>query len=111
MITSIKTIFILSSLVLLTSCGFSYSEKPEFENKASDTLNTKKNNNEPNYLFGIPADSFNLVSGHIRPNGFLSTILLEHGISMKEIDQLVRNSGSVFDVKKNQGREKLYSFP
>lgn len=99
MITRIQIIFLLSSLALLTSCGFSYSEKPEFENKASDTLNTK-NNNKPNYLFGIPADSFNLVSGHIRPNGFLSTILLEHGISMQEIDQLVRNSESVFDVKK-----------
>ncbi len=99
MITRIQIIFLLSSLALLTSCGFSYSEKPETGNKDSDTLITK-DNNEPNYLFGIPADSFNLVSGHIRPNGFLSTILLEHGISMQEIDQLVRNSESVFDVKK-----------
>ena len=99
MITRIQIIFLFSSLALLTSCGFSYTEKPEPGNKASDTL-SKKDNSEPNYLFGIPADSFNLVSGHIRPNGFLSTILLEHGISMQEIDQLVRNSGSVFDVKK-----------
>ena len=31
-------------------------------------------------MYGIPSDSFELVSGHIKRNGFLSEILLKHGI-------------------------------
>jgi murein DD-endopeptidase MepM/ murein hydrolase activator NlpD len=51
-------------------------------------------------MYGIPSDSFDLVSGHIKRNGFLSEILLKHGISMQEIDQTLKNSRSVFDVRK-----------
>ncbi len=53
----------------------------------------------PALTFGIPADSFTLITGRFKPNRFLSQILLEHGISMNEIDQLVNNSRSVFDVR------------
>ncbi len=55
--------------------------------------------NLPTLSFGIPVDSFNLIPGHIKRNGFLSQILLQHGISMQEIDQVVRNSDSIFDVR------------
>jgi murein DD-endopeptidase MepM/ murein hydrolase activator NlpD len=64
-----------------------------------DPVSIQKNNS-PSFLFGIPADSFNLISGHIPRNGFLSRILLEHGISMQEIQQVVSNSDTVFDVRK-----------
>lgn len=50
-------------------------------------------------LYGIPVDSFDQVTGHFKPNGFLSDILVKHGISLNEIDQLIRNSKSVFDVR------------
>ncbi|HEX7493659.1 MAG TPA: peptidoglycan DD-metalloendopeptidase family protein, partial [Bacteroidales bacterium] len=56
--------------------------------------------NSPVFMYGIPSDSFDLVSGHIKLNGFLSEILLKHGISMQEIDQTLKNSRSVFDVRK-----------
>lgn len=49
--------------------------------------------------FGIPIDSFNIIQGRIKRNGFLSQILLQHGISMQEIDQVMRNSDSIFDVR------------
>ncbi len=52
------------------------------------------------FMYGIPSDSFNLLTGHIKRNGFLSQILIEHGITMEEIDRLIRNSAAVFDVKK-----------
>ncbi|MGB8489840.1 MAG: peptidoglycan DD-metalloendopeptidase family protein [Bacteroidales bacterium] len=52
------------------------------------------------FLYGIPSDSFILVSGRMKRNGFLSEILLEHGITMQEIDVLVKNSKAVFDVRK-----------
>ena len=51
-------------------------------------------------MYGIPSDSFDLVTGHIKRNGFLSEILLKHGISMQEIDQVLKNSKTVFDVRK-----------
>jgi len=54
----------------------------------------------PVFMYGIPSDSFDLVTGHIKRNGFLSEILLRHGITMQEIDQTLKNSRSVFDVRK-----------
>ena len=98
MIHRLKSILIISSVILLSSCKYVHRENQGLQDMVSDTLPVQEQN-EPNYLFGIPSDSFNLISGHIRPNGFLSNILLEHGISMQEIDQLVKNSESVFDVK------------
>jgi hypothetical protein len=51
-------------------------------------------------MYGIPVDSFDLISGHIKRNGFLSEILLNNGVTMQQIDQVIRNSKSVFDVRK-----------
>jgi murein DD-endopeptidase MepM/ murein hydrolase activator NlpD len=51
-------------------------------------------------MYGIPSDSFSLLTGHIKRNGFLSQILLEHGITMEEIDKVIKNSVAVFDVRK-----------
>jgi murein DD-endopeptidase MepM/ murein hydrolase activator NlpD len=50
-------------------------------------------------IYGIPVDSFDQVQGHFKPNGFLSDILVRHGVSLSEIDQVIRNSKSVFDVR------------
>jgi len=109
MITRIKITFLLSSIILFTSCRYFSKDNPELQGLVSDTLPAQEGKT-PNYLFGIPSDSFNLISGHIRPNGFLSNILLEHGISMQEIDQLVRNSESVFDVKTIRARNNYTLF-
>lgn len=92
-----KFILIFSLLILFISCSTTENKVIE-ELTASDTTTIKKPDN-PVLLYGIPSDSFNLVTGHIKPNGFLSGILLKYGISMSEIDQLVKNSGSVFDVR------------
>ncbi len=76
------------------------------ENKNTDTLpvtadtNTVEKPKEALFMYGIPTDSFELVAGHIKRNGFISQILLKHGISMQEIDQVLRNSKNVFDVRK-----------
>lgn len=63
----------------------------------SSSLNLQK---APVLLFGIPSDSFNLISGHIKRNGFLSQILVAHGVTLQEIDQVIKNSSAVFDVRK-----------
>lgn len=54
---------------------------------------------KPNLVFGLPADSFIISRDRIRPNRNLSEIVGEYGISMNEIDQLVRNSKDVFNVR------------
>lgn len=43
------------------------------------------------FMYGIPADSFDLVNGQIRKNELLATILLRYGISMEETEMVVRN--------------------
>ncbi|OFY42641.1 MAG: hypothetical protein A2Z69_03440 [Bacteroidetes bacterium RBG_13_44_24] len=98
MLIRIKAIIIISSVLFFASCRYFNKEKTEFTDLISDTIPAGEQK-PPVLVFGIPSDSFNLISGHIRPNGFLSHILLEHGITMQEIDQLVRNSSSVFDVR------------
>lgn len=52
------------------------------------------------FMYGIPSDSFDLLNGQVKRNELLSTILLRYGISMEEIEMVVRNSESVFDVRK-----------
>lgn len=92
-----KIILIISLFSLLISCNTA-EDKVSEELTVSDTTSVKKLP-DPVLFYGIPSDSFNLVSGRIKPNGILSGILLKYGVSMQEIDQLVRNSKSVFDVR------------
>ena len=84
---------------ILASC--THSEKPKTEPVAvvADT-SAYKQPVSPVYIYRIPSDSFDLITGSIKRNGFLSEVLLRHGVSMKEIDQVIKNSKSVFDVRK-----------
>ncbi len=94
---------IISSFILLVSFSFSCttleSDNAAMITSIPDSAVTQIKE-EPVFLYGIPSDSFDLVSGHIRRNDFLSEILLRNGVSMKEIDQTVRNSSDIFDVRK-----------
>ncbi|MDP4222052.1 MAG: peptidoglycan DD-metalloendopeptidase family protein [Bacteroidota bacterium] len=98
MTRSIKLIYILGAFLAALSCKNSSTE-----NKApviqTDTTTVRKPDATV-YLYGIPASSYNLVKGKIKRNGFLSSLLLQHGITMDEIDKLIRNSVAVFDVRK-----------
>jgi murein DD-endopeptidase MepM/ murein hydrolase activator NlpD len=92
-----KIIIFISLISFLSSCNNPSVEVNDMSVSVSDSTRTEQK--APVLTFGIPSDSFNLIKGHIRRNGFLSQILIEHGISMQEIDQLVKNSASVFDVR------------
>jgi len=61
-------------------------------------------------LFGIPVDSFRILNGIIKPNQNLGEILAGFGISMTKVDQLVRASTGVFDLKKIRSGQKYYLF-
>jgi murein DD-endopeptidase MepM/ murein hydrolase activator NlpD len=94
-----KAIIYILLVLLFISCTHSDNSKTESVSVASDTSATQQISS-PVFKYGIPADSFDLVSGHIKPNGFISDILLKNGVSMQEIDQTIRNSRDVFDVRK-----------
>ncbi len=99
MLSRIKILILSLSVLSVTSCRDSVRLVSEGSSEASDTLAQIKPDTTV-FMYGIPTDSFNLVTGHIKRNGFLSSILLEHGITMQEIDILLKNSSAVFDVRK-----------
>jgi murein DD-endopeptidase MepM/ murein hydrolase activator NlpD len=74
-------------------------------NNNSDTVSTIADTvvitpaRDTTFLFGIPVDSYNVSSGTIKRNRFLPEILAGYGISLGEIDALVKNSTPVFDVR------------
>jgi murein DD-endopeptidase MepM/ murein hydrolase activator NlpD len=55
---------------------------------------------EPTLLFGIPADSFEIVQDKVKRNQNLSEILLPFNIDYTTISTLANNSRKVFDVRK-----------
>jgi murein DD-endopeptidase MepM/ murein hydrolase activator NlpD len=85
-------------LFLAISCNNPEINTPASVTVAADT-SVISEATEPVLLYGIPTDSFDMVTGRIKPNGFLSDILVRHGISLQEIDMIIKNSGTVFDVR------------
>ena len=94
-ILSILSFFLLTFF----SCISNIEAVPEIAGFSNGTMNDEEPA-VPVLLYGIPVDSFNMVSGNIRPNSFLSTILLQYGVPMKEIDMAIRSSSDVFDPRK-----------
>ena len=84
--------------IISFSCQYSGTADTSAIQSVSDTAQ-KKDTLRRDLPYGIPSDSFDQVAGRIKPNGFLSDILLKHGVSMNDIDQTIRNSKSVFDVR------------
>ena len=82
----------------IISCNNKTKNEADIKIPVADTLTKDKSENQT-FIFGIPADSYNVSSGKIKPNRFLSDILSGYGISLQEIDKLVRNSSKVFDVR------------
>jgi murein DD-endopeptidase MepM/ murein hydrolase activator NlpD len=93
-----KAVYLQILLTFLFSCRHSAPEINTTGRSVSDSASAGKNQ-DGDFMYGIPSDSFDLINGHIKPNGFISDILVSHGVSMTDIDQVVRNSRSVFDVR------------
>lgn len=93
-----KTAILIILVFLVSSCKPGRRETSSQLPASADSLH-KTSNKADNMVFGLPADSFIQVRGKIRPNGFLSSILLEHGVTMQEIDQVTKNSKEIFNVR------------
>lgn len=63
--------------------------------------------------FEFPVDSFDTETINIRPNQFISEILIDRGISMATIDRLAKEFKFVFDVRdmKSNGELHFYYTP
>jgi murein DD-endopeptidase MepM/ murein hydrolase activator NlpD len=85
-------------LFLSVCCNNSTEVITETAPAASDSV-IKQVSLPAELLYGIPADSFGLIRGRIKQNTFLSDILVKYGISLKEIDSLLKNSSKIFDVR------------
>jgi murein DD-endopeptidase MepM/ murein hydrolase activator NlpD len=93
-----KAIIPILLVFISFSCKNTGNIIPAAVQSVSDTA-AKKHKDTRDFLYGIPSDSFDQVADHIKPNGVLSDILLKHGVTMTEIDQVLKNSRSVFDVR------------
>jgi murein DD-endopeptidase MepM/ murein hydrolase activator NlpD len=98
MVLKTNVFIVIMAMLMISSCQPGKNEKEIVKSPPTDSL-AESDHKSQNLVFGIPSDSFSLVTGHIKQNGFLSSILLEHGVSMQDIDQVTRNSKLVFDVR------------
>ena len=55
---------------------------------------------ESKLLYGLPVDSFHVEESYVARNQNLSDILIDRGVSAQAVDQIAKNSVTVFDVRK-----------
>ena len=94
----IKIIIPALLIILVSSCRYFQKEDAVIQVPVQDTTAIPVRESE--LVFGIPVEAYELKTGHIKRNGFLSEILLENGVPMQEINQAISNSDSIFDVRK-----------
>ncbi|MBN2666630.1 MAG: peptidoglycan DD-metalloendopeptidase family protein [Bacteroidales bacterium] len=95
-----KTVISILLILFLFSCKESVNDIIPFQQSPPADTTALHGTGQTTFMYGIPSDSFDLVNGMIKRNEMLSTILLRYGIKMEEIEMAVRNSASVFDVRK-----------
>lgn len=64
----------------------------------------------PVLKYGIPVDSFIVEEGTVKNNQYLSQILNGKGVGLGKVDQIVRNSAAIFDVRKIKSGNKFTFF-
>lgn len=64
---------------------------------------------EPEMIYGVPRDSFNITNGVVRNGQFLSDILISQRIDLVTIDKIFRKSQLVFDFRRMRVGNK-YAF-
>ncbi len=67
----------------------------DIQGEVADTIPVQQD-----LIYGFPKDSFHVVESVIKPNQFLADILLQYKIPYPKIDQLVKETKEVFDIRK-----------
>jgi murein DD-endopeptidase MepM/ murein hydrolase activator NlpD len=114
-ITTLVPALLAASLIFTVSCTQpSAAEKAAVTSKpataeASDsaaaavidsTATRPANRGSSELIFGIPVDSYNIVTGKVKRNQFISTILASQGISWNTIEELLRVNRETFDPRR-----------
>lgn len=102
--------FILLAIIFLSFSCTNSIKNNEAINLASKDTSAIQKPATPVLLYGIPVGSYDMVPEQVKPNGVLSEILLKYGVSMQEIDQLIRNSKTVFDVRNIRSKNNYILF-
>lgn len=96
---NLKTSLFLLAILIFASCNRGVNSNHELSIMQDSTATEEINN--PAYAYGIPVDSFRIIPGKIKRNAFLSDILLEYGVPIQKLDQVL-SSSKAFDVRKVQ---------
>ena len=83
--------------LIITSCGNSSD---------NSTKNERKKAKEPEYLYGICIDSFDIKVDTIRKNQFLSNIMQKENIDYNTITHIEKNHRNIFDIRKIKPGQK-----
>ena len=107
---SCKTLLLAAALLLPNSCGLKETSAPSLTAESADSLNSPvRAADSVRLLHGIPIDTYNVVTGRVRNNQFISTLLADYGVPWNNIEQILRENRDIFDARKvRTGNE--YSF-
>ena len=105
-------ILIISILLIAISPYLAKEDGPEYEQQMEALAQEidAEPKPEPVLRYGLPVDSFAIAEKKIRRNQMLSDILLKQNISYRQIDELVRVSDTLFDVRKMKSGNKYSLF-
>jgi murein DD-endopeptidase MepM/ murein hydrolase activator NlpD len=66
----------------------------------SDQAHGTTTGSDNNTLFGIPLDSYNIITGKVKRNQFISSILSAHGVDWNDIEKLLTDNKKTFDPRR-----------
>lgn len=96
-----KISLLSAALLLPSSCGLNETSVPPVTEEKTDSLKTSARTGDPgSLLHGIPVDTYNVVTGRVRKNQFISTLLADYGVPWNNIEQLLRENRELFDARK-----------
>jgi len=96
-----KISLLSAALLLPSSCGPKEAAVPPVAEEKADSLKFSARTGDPgSLLHGIPVDTYNVVTGRVRKNQFIATLLADYGVPWNNIEQLLRENRELFDARK-----------
>ncbi len=100
-IPKIRLAILAVSYLLMASCIQPSPVKKSIAAEPSDTVKTvAEKPDSVSLIHGIPVDSYNIVTGKIKRNQFISSILASYNVPWNTIEELLRENRKVFDPRK-----------
>ena len=93
------------SLLLIVLSLFLFSCGSSGNNETTEKKENKKHK-EPEFLYGICIDNYDVVVDTIRKNQFLSNIMLKQNVNYNTITHIEKNHRKTFDIRKIKPGQK-----